>query len=476
MAKITPLPFNSKPFQNVDPIVLDDASEALFDAFIDEFGNTNMRPGSKLFSNLENNKKIDGLFWWEAKQIIIAVSDGSVFKIINSAGDFVDITGDKLLDDTRPTFADNGNILVIANGGKMVTTDGTSLTAFIVDADAPTKVTHVAFLDFFLLANEVGTGRFRFTDFTTNPNVWFALDVFEAEANPDVIEALYVNRRTIYLYGTNSTEFWFNDGVTPFSRMQGTTIQRGVMSKYSQINVNETFYFFDDRRRLTRFEGNNPIILNTAFDETIQSFDTVDDCIADYITKDGKAWIIFTFPTEGRTLFYDLVGDYWAEWSLFEIATGSRDRYIGNAYVYARGFNKHLIGDFRTGKVYDMDSTFFLDDTENIHFLRRTGSIDHDAPDNKKRSYRINIRLKSGEGFGPDGNTAPTLRIRWRDNGSSVWGNYRLISLDIRGNREFIKRINNLGAYHSRQYELAYSDPAPFVMGKAFERLDLGEF
>lgn len=476
MSDTVKFPINEIPYQNVDPITLDRFSDELIDGFIDELGNTNKRPGLQQKIELITNARIDGLYWWENRQIIIVVSGGRTFKIINASGTFSEITGDALSPGVRPTFADNGDILVITNGGRMVTTDGTSLTTFIADADAPTEVTHVAFLDQFILANEVGTGRFHFADFVTTPTTWFAIDVFTAEADPDNIIALYVNKRVIHLFGTQSTEFWFDDGITPFSRLQGTTIQRGAMSPYTTVNVNETLYFFDDRRRLTRLSGQTPEIINTSFDRTIQNFAQVEDTIADYVTIDGKNWVLFSFPTEDKTLMFDLSVNYWAEWRFFDETLQQTRRFVGNAYVYARGFNQHLFGSFKTGIIFEMKSDFFDDSGNQIRFEKTTGFIDYDTPDNKKRSYRLTMRFKTGVGIGLGGNTEPFARLRWRDDGDTVFNNFRKIGLKVFGNRNFRIITRNLGSYYARQWNLQMFEDVPFVIGKSVEVIDVNQF
>jgi len=469
-------PINEKPYQNVDEIVLDQFNSEMFDAFIDDLGNTNKRQGLKALLEIATFRKIDGLFWWENQQLIIVVSEGQTFKITGSTGAVSNLTGDLLELGARPTFTDNGDTLVMANGGKMVKTDGVALTAFIVDADAPTKVTHVAFLDQFILANEVGTGRFHFADFVGDPDIWFAIDVFTAEANPDNLIALYVNKRIIYLIGTQSIEFWANNGIDPFIRLQGTTTGRGVIGKHSTVFVNEVAYFLDDRRRFVSLVGTDLKIISTPFDKTIQNFDTVDDVLSDYVTIDGRHFILLTFPTEDRTLVYDLGGDYWGEWSYWDQGNNIRRRFLGNAYVYARGFNLHVFGSFRDGKIYTMSKDFFSDDGDDILFEKITGHIDYDTPDKDKISYKLTMRLKSGTGIGLGGNTEPNLQFSFRDNGNPQFGNVRFISLKTRGNTAFIRTIRNLGRFKTRQIKVRLSDQVPLVIGKTLETIDVAEF
>jgi hypothetical protein len=476
--QILPLPLNSIPYQNVSEMTLDNLSDELFDGYIDEFGNTNKRPGLAPFSILGTEKSVDGLYSWEIKKLILNVSDGFILTTDSSMIN-TDITGDKLVENVRPTYAQNGVFIVLANSGKMVYTDGTVNTIAITDPQAPSEVTHVGYLDFYLLAFQKGTSLVRFADFENiAPTGWNFDDFFVAESQPDGILSMYIANGIIYLFGESSIEFWVNDGVSPFRRIN-TQRERGVMSPYCTVLVNDSFYFFDNRRRLTLLNGFTAKIINTSFDKTIANFETVDDCLADYITVLGKNWLMFTFPTENKTLFYDLNGpgtQYWAEWSTWDQSTGSRDRFLLNCHTYSKFLNKHLVGSYQGDKVLNLTDKVCDDDGINIHFLKRTGNIDYEVPYQQKVSYNIIVRMLSGIGLDEDKFSDATARIRWRDNGSSTWSNYTNIQLSQQGRTEFLKRINSNGSYYTRQYEISMTDNAPFVMAKSFERLDINEF
>jgi len=468
------VPFNSIPYQNVDQETLDRFSKALFDGYIDELGNTNRRPGLSPFVKFGTAKPMDASFWWEKKQFQIFNSDGSTKKMINNVGTLVDLTGDKLEESGRVSYADNGDFLVMANGGKMVFTDSTALTAFITDADAPTEVTHVAYLDFFILAFQKGTSKVQFADFEGSaPTTWSAIDFFNAEASPDGLQALYVVRRLIYLMGSTTIEIWANDGVSPFSRLNGLTIQRGVIGPHATAIVNESLYFIDSNRRLTVLTGSTATVINTSFDRVLQSFDTISDVLVDYTTVVGKNWLVFSFPTEDRTLFYDLDGPgtaYWAEWSFFDTSTQTRKRFLGNHIAYARGFNQHFVGSFQDDQIFLLDTDISNDNNRAMHTSRSTGWLDHGTPDKLKRSYRLKGRIKSGIGIGTSNGTKATARIRFRDDGNLQFGNYINIDLGKQGESNFLKEINTGGSYYAREYEISCTDNVPFTIGKFFER------
>ena len=132
------LPVVGDPYRNVDESELDQISPLAQDGYIDEFGYMQKRPGMDLVVDLGTNAAIDGLYWWEQLGILLIVSNGRTWKMTDSTGTIVEITGDVLTAGTPVRFAVNTTIMTMANGGRMVTTDGTSATTFIADADAPT--------------------------------------------------------------------------------------------------------------------------------------------------------------------------------------------------------------------------------------------------------------------------------------------------------------------------------------------------
>lgn len=475
MAKKTfEFPINSPPMQNVDSMTLDIFSESLFDGYIDEMGNTNKRSGLKLFTDLGSFKKSDGSHWFENQNMALFNSDGSIYKITDNNGTVTNITntGDKLNSNAHATFTDNGTTFVACNGGKMVYSNGTANTTYIT-SNAPAEVSHVGFLDQYLIANKVGTGFFYFADFTSSPTTWNAIDFVNAESSPDIILALYVVRRTIVAMGESSIEFFQNDGVSPLSRINGMEIGRGVMAKHCTVNVNGVLYFFDDKRRLCILDGFRVTQINTSFDKTIQNLTTVSDCVASYEHFNGINQIRFNFPSEKRTFIYNLDQNYWSEDSFYNSNSNQREHYLGTSYVYAKLWNRHLMASRFTGEIFYLDNQTHTDNSQQIRFQKTTGWIDYGLPDQLKRSYSITFRLKMGVGIGANKDVEPKLTLRYRDDGNQTWSNYIQIPLKVLGKTEFVYKLTNLGSYFCRQYEINCSEDIPFVIGKASEVVDL---
>ena len=129
----TPLPLNERPYYNTDSIANSIAADSMFDCFLEAVPGlgfvTRRRPGLKEFTDTGTSKPGDGLFYWEAKGILIAVSNGSVYNVTED-GTCTVLTGAALSGAGLPaTFADgqdkDGNPwLYIADGTLIYTTDG----------------------------------------------------------------------------------------------------------------------------------------------------------------------------------------------------------------------------------------------------------------------------------------------------------------------------------------------------------------
>ncbi len=516
------VPINSKPYKNIDDILNSNgSSDALIDGYIDEAGYKNKRPGidSETFVNVATSKKIDGLYWWTSRKCLVIVSGGRVFKVTDSMGTFVDITGDLLQENIRPTFVDYGNNILITNGIKMVFTDSvtnsevigqdglnytcirshvastqnvpisgpdyltywvqsgssgvawvdgesylSAKTTYISDVDAPQDSTHIAFLDTYVLANFPGTGDFGYSnvaDFRT----WDALDFAVTEGNPDNGVALLVNNGMIYLIGERSIEIFYNDGETPFARYGQSFVDSGCSAKYTAIFIMGQLYYLDQNKKFNRMNGTVPQVISTPFDKVIQSFGTVEDAFADYIQADGKMFYVVTFPSENITIAYDIISDSWYQWGYWNQNNGTYDRFYPNCYAYCPEWGIHVVGDRYTGKVYKFGKDYYQDIDNVIRMLTRTGHIDH-GTSIRKRSNAAILKLKSGE---IDGGK---VRIRWKNDGNNFWGNYHEVSLKDEGVTNFYAKLKRLGMYRSRQYEIIHTDNAPFAIADMEEDIE----
>jgi hypothetical protein len=450
------LPLSSATYKNVNGESLTVEGSQLQDGYVTEKGGSKRRHGSTSFKDLGTGFPVTGMFYWQDKDLLFAVSNKSVYKL-EEDGTTTNLSGDKLTGMNPPNFVVVRGKLFVTDGGKPIYTDGTTNMAFLTDADAVTESTHVAVLDNYLLTNEVSTGSVLFSD-PLDPLTQSASDFFSPDAVSDTLQAIAATNREVLLLGSESLEFYRNDGVTPFSANPNRLIGKGTIAKNTFILVQDEIPFWlDSDRRVVKVENGVLKVVSTPYDQEIREMTTVKDAFAYDMRVDGRGFYVLNFPSEDRTLVYDYFMDQWYEWGLWNSASGSYARYIGSSYAYAKKWNKHLIGSKDDGNILELDKDTYKDNSVDIQWRKKTGHIDH-GTSQKKNSKELLIRVKSGEGDSSDSAENPEILVRWKNDNNNHWSNFRSIKLKKIGNTEFIARLHQLGQYRSRQWDFVFTE------------------
>jgi hypothetical protein len=343
----------------------------------------------------------------------------------------------------------------------------------MADGDAPTTVSHVAYLDGYVLANDIGTGQWFYAD-PLDLTSWNALDFASAEGKPDTIDALHVGWGEVALFGRQSIEFWYNDGVSPFARINGGVVEDGIEAAYSVGQLPDGWIYLNKARRFMRLRGRQPEPISFPFDRFIQDLSTVEETVADVIDIAGQLFYVVTFPISDRTLVYNVYRQQWHEWGYWDVNTTTHRRFLGQHHAFARSLNKHFIGDYQSDVIYELSRSVHTDGVNNdvIRSVRRTGFVSHGTY-GRKRSHALRIRAKRGLGTvdGVNGPTDPTMQVRYRD-AAGAWSNERSVSLGAVGQHELIAELRRLGMYTTRQWEFIHTDNTDWVLSDAQELVE----
>ena len=103
--------------------------------------------------------------------------------------------------------------------------------------------------------------------------------------------------------------------------------------------------------------------------------------------------------------------------------------------------------------------------------VKVSGNIDH-GTSYTKRTKSINISVRRGaETIGDD---TPKMLIRWQDNNSNNWTDYREYNLGFIGDTDTVITIRGgLGMYRRRQYEIRVTGDIPFSILDMEEEFDV---
>lgn len=430
------------------------------------------RPGLEPFLNLGTGLGVDGLHWVDGNNLALAVSGGRVWKITDATGSKQELTGSTALRTSQVvTFATGlesaNKRTVLANGAQMVQTDYASLTT-MADADAPTAVSHVAFVDGYILANELNTGRVRYSDLSTLSS-WLSLSFFTAESQPDDVVAIKEGFREICALGRETVEFWANDGRTPFSRIPGSAQPFGTSAPYSLARIGGTWIWLDHVRRLVVMQGRQVTPVSTPYDRIIQEFSAVDDAVGYTTSISGMPIYLLNFPTARQTLAFNYETSQWHKWGYWDSTQALYHRFRGLSYCYAKAWNLHLFGDHTTGMIYRGARGIYTDNGNPIRSLLRTGHVDHGAQVTK-RSHIFRVRCKRGMGNSVVAD--PKLMYRRRIDNKPKWRNERWKSLGAVGEHEMAIDWRRNGINKTVQHELIHSDASDCVLTGAIEQVE----
>ena len=461
-------PMTGPAHESVEEVELDQWASTIVDAVpIVVEGELHLmkRPGLTAWITLGTNLPIDGLYWWDKQRCVLVVSAGRVWKITDQAGTITEITGSTALRQSAlVSFADDGTKCMMANGGQMVYTDLTTLTT-LADADAPQDATHVAYLDGYIVANDSGTGKVQFSNLN-DMTAWNAADYFTGESRPDDVAAMKEGFRELALVGRESVEFWANDGVTPFSRITGSAQPFGISAPQSLALVGSTWMWLSDKRQFVTMQGRQVVTVTSPYDRVMQRYQAVDDAVGYTLTVDGMPLYILNFPTARQSLAYNYVTQQWCKWGSWDVNRAQYERYRGQTYCYAKGWNFHLVGDYANGIIYKASRDVFTDNGNPIRTLIRSGHVSHGL-EATKISDNFRVRCKRGAGNSDVAN--PQVMMRQRIDNKPRWSNERWKSLGRVGQHELTIDWRRNGVYKTVQRELVHSDNSDFVLVGAKE-------
>ena len=309
---------------------------------------------------------------------VLYVVAGNKFGSVNSAGTFTQL-GTNLT--TSTGFAkikaisggsDTNNQLIIIDGtnGYSYNIDTSTATFPIADVDFPQTATDLEAIHDYTLVQVSSSIKYQLSTVADSLS-WAALDFASKIAQPDNLVAIKYWQDRLWLLGNKTIEVWWDSGNVdfPFERIPDIFIHKGCAAKQSVVLAQETLFFLSQDitggYQFIRMQGFTPTAIETTpIAYAINNFTTITDCIGYSYIKDGHEFIDWTFPTENQTFTYDATTGIWlTRQSYISAAYG---RFLGNCHAFC--YNKSLVGDYNSGKIYSQSSSTY---TENSVAIRR---------------------------------------------------------------------------------------------------------
>jgi len=427
---------------------VDASPEDCINLFVDisgEKGSLVNVPGSVEFAQLPEGE-VRGLHRFGSH--VYAVCGTNLYKVASN-GSYVDLgsigssSGQVRMADNSPVA---GNQIAIADGGALKIYDGSTGT---ITTTSSVNTDSVVFLDGYFIFNQIGSGAFWWTALYDGADI-DALDFASAEGSADNIISIMMDRRQIWLIGEQSAEVWYNSGGNPpFSKFQGGFSHFGCAAKHSLVRMlNGVVWLSRNENGHTipvAAQGYAPQSLVKDHPQVayqMGKYGKVDDAFAYAYAYEGHTFYVLTFPTENVTWVFDVETQHWHQRAhIIDSTFPNRERY--NCHVFA--FDKHLVGDYSNGKIYELSSQYYTQDGTIIP-NQRTTTWNKDQEENR-------IRIRSLQLSGEEG-VGGSVFLPYSKNGGHTWSyelersfgvigdyNHRAIWRKLGHGREWVFRI-----------------------------------
>lgn len=312
------------------------------------------------------------------------------------------------------SMTDNGQDMMIATGPNGYWFDFTANTLTQITDAVFEGAVGCGFIDGFIVFNQPNSQIFWKTNLYST--VIDPLGFASAEGNPDNLIFMLCDHREIWLFGDISTEVWYDSGGAnfPFSFIQGAYISHGIAAPFSAVRLdNTTFWLGNDEFGhgvAYRANGYAPVRISTfAMEQAWQRYPTLTDAVAYTYQQDGHSFYVLNFPSGDATWVFDAATGLWHERAyLGTLAFNDGQLHRGRPNTHSFAFGKHLVGDWETGFLYQMDPQFTDDDAREIVRLRSAPFLDQEL----KRIFYAQFQLDLEVGLGstpPPGPPGPPL-------------------------------------------------------------------
>jgi len=359
----------------------------------------------------------------------------------------------------RAVMEDNGNQVVVVDGNKGFYYDISSDEVKQITAEGFYPASTVTYQDGYFIFDRRGTGQFfisELLDVAFDP-----LDFATAEGQPDPLIAVLSDHREVFMFGQDTIEVWYNSGADdfPFERNQGAFIEKGCAAPYSVAKQNNTVYFLGSDLMVYQMTGYTPVrISNHAVEKTLKGVG-VSDSFAYTYQDEGHLFYVLTIPERDLTWCYDISTGAWHVRQSYQFG-----RHQSNNAIFFD--SKTLVGDFQSGRIYEMANNFYTDDGEPVvrEFVLPTV--------NNGREFltvdSLELDMTSGVGINLGQGQDPQARLEFSKDGGKTWSKTKFARIGRMG--EYLTRVkwNRLGVARQFIFRVRVSDPVPIDVGGAF--------
>jgi len=323
--------------------------------------------------------------------------------------------------------------------------------------------TRGTFLDTYFIVQVPNSKTFAFSR-QWDGKYWNPLEQSVKEGYPDNIAAIYSDHEELYLFGTHwSIEVWRNQGVAEaaggFVRDPGAFVHAGCVAPWSIASVAGGLHFLggDTRGRLVayRLQGFQPVRISThALEQLWSNYTTVWDAYGYAYSENGHEFWVLSFQSSDATFVYDATDQQWHDRATWDGTNWHKIKARCHTFV----FNKHFVGAWDTGIIYEQDQDIFSDAGTAIRRMRVSSHLSNEEVNIIHHRLQLDAEVSG---------TAPSWDLSWSDDDGATWVTPKTRAPSVSGNRgRYV--WNRLGKARDRIYRVTTMDAAKIAVVDAY--------
>lgn len=444
--------------------------------------------GAGLFATLANNGGIRGMLFEPQAGLLYVVSDNDLYSITANASatarDVLATTSGRVEMALNPIAKEI--VTVDGNTGlhyEIATTTGTDIT----DADFPDTATTVDYCNGRFLVNDPTTnGKFWWSDLNDG-TAWGSTNFSTAQSLTSPVFKILVDKTdSIYLFGRERAEVWYNSGDPDFVFEKVESIECGIEGAGTACRFDNTVAWLSRTQRgalqaVKAGAGYQPVVFSTPEVSAKWSrYSATEDAFAYVMQIDGHEFYIVTFPAAGATWAYDALTKLWHRRSA-AFGGGSPTREKANCYAFASGWasgggagpGAHILGDFNeTGKLFAVSTSVYTFDSANME-RRATGPTLAAMNESRLRFSEAQVDIEEGVADAGDTGNDDELTLSYSKDGGHTYSTGVQLNLGVGASTGYATRLmqRKLGYGRSWVFRCYTDTPRKIIIKGAYGRV-----
>lgn len=370
-------------------------------------------------------------------------------------------------DNTPVSFAFNGD-----GGGEVFISSSDvgymfTLASNVLSTELASDSDMCAMLDGFFLSLDTASSTFYISDLYDG-GTWDPTQFAQRSLAGDPWVSILVPTvgQDIYLFGTRTSEIWYNAGTSPFpfKPQPNALMPFGIAAPRSAADVSGSVMWLTQselgRAQVVLTQGSQPrVVSTTALEQAFDEYVTIEDAIGQAVAFQGHTFYLLTFPTEQRTWAYDLTTGYWVQLGTWD--SDIFDYLAWRPTFHTFNFGIHLMGDLQTEDVWEMTTAVYTDvDGEPMRRVRRAPGLIREDQRIYYSEFQLLMDVGIGNSVAPSDD--PQVMLRMSNDGGHTWGTEYTMSAGRIGAYNTRVHFGRCGAARRRVFEVSMAESVPW--------------